>query len=101
MAEYETKREDEESCPYRVLDRNPKTGKLWHPPYCGRTFDMEPGEKIKCKYLGSVVTLNLTEKSEKYKKAMHVTVNLCELGSNNKKPKKDIINFLKGIFNIK
>ena len=39
----------------------------------------------------------MTEKSDKYKKARHVTVNLCELGGD-KKPKKDIINFLKGIF---
>jgi len=98
MIEYESEYGQGDSCKYRVLDCNPKTGKPWHPPYCALSFELEPGKKIKCKNLGGVVTLNMTEKSDKYKKARHVTVNLCELGMNHQKPDRSIVNFLKGMF---
>ena len=83
-----------DECEHRVLDYNPKTGKLWHPPYCALSLDKDYKGK-KCKHLGDEITLTITRK---YNRHSQVQVNACELGMNHQKPDRSIVNFLKGMF---
>ena len=95
MIEYESEYGQGDSCKYRVLDRNPKTGRLWHPPYCALSLDKDYKGK-KCEHLGDEITLTITGRLNKHR---IVTVNACDLGQ--EKQKKNIVDKVKGWFNIK
>lgn len=82
----------ENNCEHRVLDYNPKTQRLWHPPYCKLVLES-------CRYLGRKITISEYGKPRQ--------VRLCELADKlkskpgNDKPDKGLIGILKNMLTRK
>ncbi len=87
MTKYKPKYGPKLNCEHRVLDYNPETGRLWHPPYCVHSLEPQARGKIECPYVGSCIELTITEQ---YNESRKTVVNVCDLADRvDSKPKKN------------